>query len=164
MRINYFLFSAVLSLSLLLAACGGGTPENPTSPPETQISAEETESSSPEPLITGTFLLDGGEIPVCLDVSDTEVTIRSQPSGDLLAAAGYPQELVGAAEALESWDASSDLDGDGNSDLTAEFAFSNGSTASLLWFYTDGGFTYNEKFSRLPEEPDAAGNHTEAQT
>ena len=154
MRINYFLFSAVLALSLLLAACGGGTPEKPTSPPETQISAEETESSSPEPLITGTFLL---------DVSDTEVTIRSQPSGDLLAAAGYPQELVGAAEALESWDAS-DLDGDGNSDLTAEFAFSNGNTASLLWFYTDGGFTYNEEFSRLPGEPDAVGNHTEAQT
>ena len=163
MRINYFLFSAVLSLSLLLTACGGGTPEKPTSPPETQISAEETESSSPEPLITGLFLLDGEEIPVRLDVSDTEVTIRSQPSGDLLAAAGYPQELVGAAEALESWDAS-DLDGDGNSDLTAEFAFSNGSTASLLWFYTDGGFTYNEEFSRLPGEPDAAGNHTEAQT
>lgn len=163
MKINYFLFSAVLSLSLLLTACGGGTSEKPTSPPETQISAEETESSSPEPLITGTFLLDEEEIPVRLDVSDTELTVRNRLSGDLLAAAGYPQELVGAAEALESWDAS-DLDGDGNSDLTAEFAFSNGSTASLLWFYTDGGFTYNEEFSRLPGEPDAAGNHTEAQT
>lgn len=163
MRINYFLFSAVLSLSLLLTACGGGTPEKPTSPPETQISAEETESSSPEPLITGIFLLDGEEIPVRLDVSDTEVTIRSQPSGDLLAAAEYPQKLAGVAKALESWKLS-DLDGDRNSDLTAEFAFSNGSTASLLWFYTDGGFTYNEEFSRLPGEPDAAGNHAEAQT
>ena len=136
MRINYFLFSAVLSLSLLLTACGGGTPEEPTSPPETQISAGDAGASSPECLLTGLFLL---------------------------AAAGYPQELVGAAEALESWGAS-DLDGDGNSDLTAEFAFSNGSTASLLWFSTDGGFTYNEEFSRLPGEPDAAGNHTEAQT
>lgn len=163
MRINYFLFSTVLSLSLLLTACGGGTPEKPTSPPETQISAGDAGASSPECLLTGLFLLDGEEIPVRLDVSDTEVTIRSQPSGDLLAAAGYPQELVGAAEALESWDAS-DLDGDGNSDLTAEFAFSNGSTANLLWFYTDGGFTYNGEFSRLPGEPDAAGNHTEAQT
>ena len=162
MRKHRYLFSAALSLSLLLTACGGKTPEEPVPQPETQISAGDADDSSPEHLLTGTFFLDGEEVPVRLDVSDTELTVWSPLDGGLLAAAGYPQELAGVAEALESWEFS-DFDGDGNSDLSAEFAFSDGSTASLLWFYSDGGFAYNEEFSRLPGEPDAAGNSTEAQ-
>lgn len=41
--------------------------------------------------------------------------------------------------------------------LIAEFSFADGSTASLVWFWADGGLVHNEEFSRLPEEP-AAGN------
>ena len=41
--------------------------------------------------------------------------------------------------------------------LIAEFAFADGSTASLVWFWADGGLVYNEEFSRLPGEP-AAGD------
>lgn len=162
MRKHRCLFSAALALSLLLTACGGKTSEEPAPRPEAQLPAEDADTSSPERLLTGTFLLNGEEIPVRLDISDTELSVRCQLSGELLAAAGYPQELAGAAEALESWDAS-DLDGDGNSDLSAEFSFADGSTASLLWFYSDGSFAYNEEFSRLPGEPDAAGNRTKAQ-
>ena len=43
-----------------------------------------------------------------------------------------------------------DLDGDGNSDFAAWFRFEDGSTASLMWFFADGGFVYNEEFSQLP--------------
>lgn len=44
-------------------------------------------------------------------------------------------------------------------DLTAEFAFAGGSTASLVWFYADGGLVYNGEFSRLPSETSAAGEN-----
>lgn len=44
-------------------------------------------------------------------------------------------------------------------DLTAEFAFADGSTASLVWFYADGGLVYNGEFSRLPDETSAAGEN-----
>lgn len=44
-------------------------------------------------------------------------------------------------------------------DLTAEFAFADGSTASLVWFYADGGLVYNGEFSRLPGETSAAGEN-----
>ena len=44
----------------------------------------------------------------------------------------------------------SDLNEDGNSDLTANCSFTDGTTASMTWFYADGGFIYNEEFSVLP--------------
>ena len=52
-----------------------------------------------------------------------------------------------------------DDDEDGNSDLAAEFTFTDGSTASLVWFYADGGLVYNEEFSRLPGDAIAAGTN-----
>lgn len=42
-------------------------------------------------------------------------------------------------------------------ELTAEFSFADSSTASLVWFFTDGGLVYNEEFSRLPGEASASG-------
>lgn len=42
-------------------------------------------------------------------------------------------------------------------ELTAEFSFADGSTVSLVWFFTDGGLVYNEEFSRLPGEASASG-------
>lgn len=44
-------------------------------------------------------------------------------------------------------------------ELTAEFAFADGSTASLVWFYADGGLVYNGEFSRLPGETSAVGEN-----
>ena len=70
--------------------------------------------------------------------------------------ARFPYVLPGAKDALKGCDLT-DLDGDGNSDLTATFTFADGSSASLLWFYTDGGFVYNEEFSILPGEAPAGG-------
>ena len=75
--------------------------------------------------------------------------------GELLAVAKYPKTLAGAADALKSCDYT-DLDEDGNSDLTAEFSFADGRTASLVWFFADGGLIYNEEFSCLPGEADTA--------
>lgn len=69
--------------------------------------------------------------------------------GQLLAVARFPYALPGAKDALKGCDLT-DLDGDGTSDLTAEFSFADGSTASLLWFYSDGGLVYNAEFSLLP--------------
>ena len=68
--------------------------------------------------------------------------------------ARFPYALPGAKDALKGCDLT-DLDGDGTSDLTAEFSFADGSTASLLWFYSDGGLVYNAEFSLLPGEAPA---------
>ena len=64
--------------------------------------------------------------------------------------------MQGAQDALHRCDFT-DLDGDGSSELTAIFRFPDGTNASLVWFYTDGGFVYNPEFSILPGEPSAAG-------
>ena len=105
------------------------------------------------------MLLDGKETAVYLEVSDTEINFWDSASGGkLLAVAKYPETFAGAANALKSCDYT-DLDEDGNSDLTAKFTFAGGSTASLVWFYADGGLVYNEEFSRLPGEATAAGTN-----
>lgn len=115
------------------------------------------EAPAPERTVTGTMLLDGKETAVYLDVSDTEILFWDSASGGtLLAVARYPETLAGAADALESCDYT-DLDADGSSEVAAEFSFADGSTASLVWFYTDGGLVYNEEFSRLPGESAASG-------
>ena len=116
---------------------------------EAQPSAAEN-ASAPERTVTGTMLLGGKEITVYLDVSDTEINFWDSASGGtLLAVARYPETFARAADALKSCDYT-DLDEDGSSELTAEFAFADGSTASLVWFYADGGLVYNEEFSALP--------------
>ena len=115
------------------------------------------EAPAPERTVTGTMLLDGKETTVYLDVSDTEILFWDSASGGtLLAVARYPETLAGAADALEGCDYT-DLDADGSSEVAAEFSFADGSTASLIWFYTDGGLVYNAEFSRLPGESTAAG-------
>ena len=154
------IWGAILTLALTLTACSGKamtkTPD--PLPQKEQTSVSEKEIPAPERTVTGTLLLTGKETAVYLDVSDTEIGFWDSASGGkLLAVAKYPEVLSGAAEALKSWDAS-DLDEDGNSELTAEFAFADGSTASLVWFYADGGLVYNEEFSRLPGDPPAFGD------
>ena len=126
-------------------------PVQETQPPVTE------EAPAPERTVTGTMLLDGKETAVYLDVSDTEILFwDSSSGGTLLAVARYPETLTGAADALEGCDYT-DLDADGSSEVAAEFSFADGSTASLIWFYTDGGLVYNEEFSRLPGKSTAAG-------
>ena len=102
------------------------------------------------------MLLDGQETTAYLDVTDEDIQFWDSPSGGtLLAAARYPKALPGAADALESCDLT-DLDGDGNSDLSASFRFGEDG-AQLLWFYIDGGFAYNKEFSWLPGETPPSG-------
>lgn len=137
-------------------------PEKPQAPaePETAekpvIPEETAEPDAPERTISYVMQLGGKDTTVYLDVSDTEITLWDSASGGtLLAVARFPQSMPGAAEALRSCDFT-DLDEDGNSDLTASFAFPDGSAASLLWFYADGGFLYNEEFSILPGDAPAS--------
>ena len=112
---------------------------------------------APERTITYSMLLDGKEQAVYLDVSDEEITLwDSASAGQIIAVAKYAQPMSGAADALQNCDFT-DLDEDGSSDLTANFSFTDGTTASLTWFYTDGGFVYNEEFSALPGDA-PAGN------
>ena len=126
-------------------------PVQETQPPVTE------EAPAPERAVTGTMLLDGKETTVYLDVSDTEILFWDSASGGtLLAVARYPETLAGAADALDGCDYT-DLDADGSSEVAAEFSFADGSTASLIWFYTDGSLVYNAEFSRLPGESAAAG-------
>lgn len=103
----------------------------------------------------GTMLLSGEEKEVFAAVTDEELCLWDAASGgQLLAVARFPYALPGAKDALKCCDFT-DLDGDGTSDLTAEFIFADGSTASLLWFYSDGGLVYNAEFSLLPGDAPA---------
>lgn len=157
MKRKLLIVSAALILSLALTACGGETVTKTTDSLKQESPASGTEEAAPERTVTGTMLLNGAETTVYLDVSDTEINFWDSASGGtLLAVAKYPETLTGAAEALKSCDYT-DLDGDGSSELTAEFTFADGSTASLVWFHTDGGLIYNEEFSRLPGELPASG-------
>ena len=140
-----------LLLALALTACGKDTATKATETGEAAV------AGNAERTVTGTLLRDGKEKTVYLAVSDTEIGLwDSAAGGACLGTAQYPQTLTGAETALQSCDWT-DLDGDGNSELTAEFSFSDGTTASLVWFDTDGGYVYNEEFSRLPGEPTAKG-------
>lgn len=119
------------------------------------VAPPDTAPDAPERSITYSMLLNGNEQAVYLDVSDEEITIwDSASAGQIIAVAKYAQPMSGAADALQDCDFT-DLDEDGNSDLTANFSFKDGTTASLIWFYTDGGFVHNEEFSVLPSEAPA---------
>ena len=160
MKKKLLTLGAALTLLLALTACSGETVTQPMdslkqTPQEAETSKE---TDTPERTISGTMLLGGTETSVYLEVSDTEISFWDNASGgQLLAVAKYPQALPSAADALKGCDYT-DLDEDGNSDLTASFAFADGTTASLMWFYADGGFVYNEEFSLLPGDMSAAGN------
>ena len=158
MKKNALILAAALILALSLTACGGEviTKAADSLDQQGQTSASHSEAPASERTTTGTMLLDGKETTVYLEVSDTEINFWDSASdGKLLAVAKYPETLAGAADALKGCDYT-DLDEDGNSDLTAEFTFTDGSTASLVWFYADGGLIYNEEFSRLPGDATAA--------
>lgn len=158
------------ALSALVMAAGltacGKTAAGPAQAPETvpPVPAQSGGAAQPAPAESGeagrtrmeTLLLDGQETTAYLDVTDEDIQFWDSPSGGtLLAAARYPKALSGAADALESCDLT-DLDGDGNSDLSASFRFGTDG-AQLLWFYIDGGFAYNEEFSWLPGETPPSG-------
>lgn len=158
MKKNALILAVTLTLTLSLTACGGEVITKTTGSLNQQGQTAASDSDAPvsERTVTGAVLLDGKETTVYLEVSDTEINFwDSAAGGKLLAVAKYPETLAGAAEALKSCDYT-DLDEDGNSDLTAEFIFTDGSTASLVWFYADGGLIYNEEFSRLPGDATAA--------
>ena len=158
MKKNALILVAALTLALSLTACGGKVITKTTGSLDQQGQTAASDSEAPvlERTATGAMLLDGKETTVYLEVSDTEINFWDSASGGkLLAVAKYPETLAGAADALKSCDYT-DLDEDGNSDLTAEFTFTDGSTASLVWFYADGGLIYNEEFSRLPGDATAA--------
>lgn len=124
---------------------------------EPEEAADAAEPEVPARTVSYTMLLGGAETTVYPEVSDAEIIFwDSAVGGQIAAVAKFAQAMPGAADALQSCDFT-DLDGDGNSDLTAGFTFADGSAASLLWFYTDGGFVYNEEFSILPGEA-PAGN------
>lgn len=155
---------SALVMAAGLTACGrsaGPGPVPETVPPASAQSAEAAqsapaESGAAERIRTETVLLDGQETTAYLDVTDEDIQFWDSPSGGtLLAAARYPKALPGAADALESCDLT-DLDGDGNSDLSASFRF-GADSAQLLWFCADGGFAYNEEFSWLPGETPPSG-------
>lgn len=152
---------SALVMAAGLTACGKTAAGPETVPPAPAQSAEAAQSAPAESGEAGrtrteTVLLDGQETTAYLDVTDEDIQFWDGPSGGtLLAAARYPKALSGAADALESCDLT-DLDGDGNSDLSASFRFGTDG-AQLLWFYIDGGFAYNEEFSWLPGETPPSG-------
>lgn len=101
----------------------------------------------------GTMVLEGESIDVCVYVEDEQILFyRDEATQALLAQGDYPIHLENAAESFEACDFE-DIDQDGNSDLTVNFAFPDGSQAIFLWFWVDGqGYVLNEEFSQLPGE------------
>ena len=152
---------SALVMAAGLTACGKTAAGPETVPPAPAQSAEAAqsapaESGAAERTRTETVLLNGQGTTAYLDVTDEDIQFWDSPSGGtILAAARYPKALPDAADALESCDLT-DLDGDGNSDLSASFRFGTDG-AQLLWFYADGGFAYNEEFSWLPGETPPSG-------
>lgn len=150
MKINVLILTATMIFSL--TACGSNAKTSASTPEESNPPAqpEVVTSTTPERNITYSMLLDGKGTMVYLDVSDEEITLwDSASAGQIIAVAKYAQPMSGAFEALQDCDFT-DLDEDGNGDLTANFTFTDGTTANLTWFYADGGFVYNEEFSTLP--------------
>ena len=147
-------FTAAL---FLLTACGTVPPASAPEADDPPAQSESETTIQPERTLSYSMRLDDRETVVYLEVSEEELTLWDSPSaGQILAAARYAQPMPGAQDALLSCDFT-DLDGDGNSDLTASFSFPDGSAASLTWFYADGGFVYNEEFSVLPGDVPAKG-------
>lgn len=132
--------------------------KEPEQMPDPASISDDVSIRQPEPRpCVGTMLLSGEAQDAFAAVTDEEICLWDSASGgQLLAVARFPIALSGAKDALECCDFT-DLDGDGSSELSAELSFADGSTASLVWFYADGGLVYNEEFSRLPGEAPAAG-------
>lgn len=100
-----------------------------------------------------TMVLEGEPIDVCVCVEDEQILFyRDEATQELLTQGDYPIRLENAAESFDTFDFE-DIDQDGNSDLTVNFAFPDGSQAIFLWFWVDGqGYVLNEEFSQLPGE------------
>lgn len=141
-----------LLFPMLLTGCAfSGTPE--TTGPDWRETAAITARAS--------VLTNGNTQPMCLCV-DSEA-IRFYPDSaqqQLYGEARYPAVMADAPDATTEFDLT-DLDADGNSDLTALFRFADGSDAMLTWLWdTDAGFLFNEEFSRLPGTSGNRGDNT----
>ena len=136
---------------LAMSACGQvPAVEQGGSPP--QVPEENAESQMPERTLSETVLLSGKETQVFLEIGDGKIVLWDQPAGgEMLAEAAYPQEIPNAAEVWDGCDFT-DLDGDGNSDLTADLE------ARRAWF---GSFPMvvmhiMKSFPNSPEKPPGA--------
>ena len=136
------------------------TPASSEAPSTLETPAEQPQPETPpvpERTVSYVMLLNGKEMTVYPDLSESEIVLWDSASGgQIVAVARYAQPMPGAAEAFQDCDFT-DLDADDNSELSANFTFPDGTAANLLWFYTDGGFVYNEEFSILPGDA-PAGN------
>lgn len=101
----------------------------------------------------GTMVFEGEPIDVCVCVEDEQILFyHDEATQELLTQGDYPIRLENAAESFDTCDFE-DIDQDGNSDLTVNFAFPDGSQAIFLWFWVDGqGYVLNEEFSQFPGE------------
>ena len=154
-----------LVLALALTACGKDAATKETESAAATKAAERT--------VTGTLLRDSKEETAYLEVSDTEIELwDTAADGALLGTAKYPQALSGAEAALQSCDWT-DLDEDGNSELTAEhyprlpfvYTVTSRLSTDFHWFATEeedgkrkvGGRHWEEvlpprHYLQLPEE------------
>lgn len=76
---------------------------------------------------------------------------------NILENAKYTKNINNAIKYLNELDFT-DLDNDGNSDLTAYFTLKDNTKAIFTWFWqSEEGFVLNEEFSQLPGESSAKG-------
>ena len=133
MKKNLLILGTALTMLLTLCACSGQTRTTDTLEQPEQLEQPETEvPAAPEPRKEPEWTLDPADITDDY-AADTLICLPELALSGLGFTFDSPREL------------------------TAEFAFAGGSTASLVWFYRDGGLVYNKEFSRLPGEAAAAG-------
>lgn len=143
-----------------LAGCGDGQqtslPTASDTVPSESVKLQEDWREDAAISVRGTALFGGEQMSVAGCVEDERILLyRDAAVQELLAQADYPISLENAAEAL-SVSEFTDLDEDGNSEMSMTFELPGGERAIFLWFWVDGqGYVLNEELSQMPGDSSA---------
>ena len=95
------------------------------------------------------YLRESGDYSVIIDANNHEGSSSLDRSAVLFTSTpDAPERSITYSMLLSGKETPAYL---GISDLTANFSFTDGTTASLTWFYVDGGFVYGSTILALPK-------------
>lgn len=103
--------------------------------------------SMTEVLVTDYYLWRGEYIPAIIRTFPGELRVNRSNDGTLLVSAPLPEEVGSRMSARYSL---TDLNGDGYSDINADFYSAEVGSSQILWMSDGESLCYNEEFSILP--------------